>query len=927
MKKIIKFFLVLVVASVGALSLADVPNAYDLKPLVMKAYGVRTAGATSPTTICLVMGCSWTHNAFDARSYRITSKDDPNYAYEKFVQPTACKKLSHELEFEVPNNHGLPTGGDVTKLMRSVIELTVPYPLIEGKRYSVIAQGVNDLMATSGCAAHTFTYSATKPFNPKDSALASQMVGLRTMRSVGNGIFLLEFGAGYSPNGGNDLTAYSFTINGRTIKPEAMGRRTRLDVYYPQGWPYKGLLMHDVFVQLPIKIKNGDKLTVTVKDSVTAGNRTATLDFDTTSSKLTAFSDAIQVNQIGYIPNGAKFAYIGRWLGSFPEYKLSSPSSTYSAGSSRYEQGPVDYNASGSASVQKVTNKKPDDCSLKFDTAPNFKICDAASHRVVYTGKSKQVGYAGKPDFKINHAGSDTYELDFSDFKSSGTYYIVVDGVGRSFDFEISPSVYEKAFKVQSFGVFVQRCGQKLDAPYSYWQRIACHTKGVAITDIVPNDTRNLGLLRSFAEQHSDSEMRKLPIRGGHHDAGDYNPRSHLDVAQVLLLAYELAPQKFYDGQLNIPEKANGIPDIVDEALWSIRLWNGLYNDDGSVYDGTESNGDPNFFQTVELDPLGDFAWGKSSRAALNYAAVMARAARILKKCRITQQPDYPNPEEKAYQPTLSADAYLARAKKAFEWGYSNMNGTNGDKLGLKENCTSYLVYAAAELFSTTGEERYHDIVKQKSLWATQEKVALVQNGQGDLSWAAYCYAFIPDGKADPVIKKRAINSIKDEADSYIWGSKQMAYKFIRHPWAPISWGTGSFESYCMPIIAMWGLTHEQQYYDWMIRTCDNTLGANPMCISWIVGLGERTVHAPLHNSRYSPSGMPVAGQQVEGPYTKVGGYNVKNTFYPAPVDNAPVAVLHNFVDAHFAIAMDEGVVNNQAKSMAVFGLLLPDKQ
>jgi hypothetical protein len=96
------------------------------------------------------------------------------------------------------------------------------------------------------------------------------------------------------------------------------------------------------------------------------------------------------------------------------------------------------------------------------------------------------------------------------------------------------------------------------------------------------------------------------------------------------------------------------------------------------------------------------------------------------------------------------------------------------------------------------------------------------------------------------------------------------------------------------------------------------------MSISWIVGLGERSVHAPLHNSRYSPFGVPVVGQQVEGPYTKIGGYNVANTLYPLVNQHA---VLHNFVDAHFAIAMDEGVVNNQVKTMAVFGLLLPDKK
>ncbi len=107
-----------------------------------------------------------------------------------------------------------------------------------------------------------------------------------------------------------------------------------------------------------------------------------------------------------------------------------------------------------------------------------------------------------------------------------------------------------------------------------------------------------------------------ITAHGGHHDAGDYNPRSHLDVAQTLMDAYEMAPRKFYDGQLNIPEKGNGVPDILDEAHWALRLWLDLQDADGGVYHGTESAGDPNFVETVELDHLGDYAYAKDAAAS-----------------------------------------------------------------------------------------------------------------------------------------------------------------------------------------------------------------------------------------------------------------------------------------------------------------------
>lgn len=1129
----------------------------DSKPYVMKMYGVRSAGAVSDTKIQVVIGCSQTGAAFSKKSYRIISKDDPNYAYKKFVQPVDVKKIEDcEREFAVPEGFSAPGGASIRFFLRSVVELTLPEPMVPGKTYTVVGQGEGGTMVTAAHTAHTFVYTPDKGFvYPKlgEDAGAAQMLGLRGMRSVGNGIVLLEFGAAYSSPGGNKLSNYTFTYNGKKVEPEALGRRTRLDIYQPTGWPFKGYVMHDIFVKLPITIKDGDVLDVSVAEAVCSGNRTAQLKYKL--NDLSSFSDAIQVNQIGYLPERIKVAYLGRWLGSYPEVvkKAAGEESDEDVLDTSleviYPEVPdrlIDPPAVVEVEAEPVEEEEDKPLplnSLGFDEAPEFMICDAKSGKTVYTGKAKFILRGDDIDLRINHAGSNVYELDFTEFKKPGNYYIYIDGVGRSLDFEINENVYKKPFDIQSYGVFSQRCGQELTAPYSDWERIACHVKGVvpttnpftrrdmgkfestiiyspvkpqppAATVAIKNDPAlvayinfdepvvsvendylklypkgagdyiengavagsgcvyaaaegenngfegtlkwevekglamsiwmcrddsvsegnqwnnniitlggpdsqsfNLhagwGIVRmdgkigfgripdkkwhhfvisiepqaegeknTTAKIYWDGEFRgemkvnyrgddrfylttisgknvkgtyfdefriynrpitaeevnalavitpdKLPTvihtHGGHHDAGDYNPRSHLDVAQALLMVYEVAPQKFYDGQLNIPEKANGIPDIVDEALWAIRVWNGLYDEkDGSVYEGTESNGDPNFIETVELDPKGDFAWAKSARAALNYAAVMARTARILKTCKIKEQPTYLTKEQAALQPKLSADAYLARAKKAFEWGKANPPTGLKKSSDYAQQYTTCLAYAAAELYHTTKDKAYHEVFKANVPWGFRENVQLQVDGMWDLSWAAYSYAIIPDKYADPVYKTQAIASIKKEADMYLDGSSRMPYKFIRHSFAPISWGTGAYQNWCLPIVAMWHLTKDDMYYDWLVRTCDNTLGANPMCISWVVGLGERSVHAPLHNSRYSPFGVPVKGQQVEGPYMNVNGYNVAETMYPRPSKTS--AIMYQFVDTHFSIAMDEGVVNNQSKTMAIFGLLLPDKK
>ena len=201
----------------------------------------------------------------------------------------------------------------------------------------------------------------------------------------------------------------------------------------------------------------------------------------------------------------------------------------------------------------------------------------------------------------------------------------------------------------------------------------------------------------------------------------------------------------------------------------------------------------------------------------------------------------------------------------------------------------------------------------------------MIVHGKRDLSWAAYAYALVPDAQADAAVKKAAIGAIRREAEMYVRGSSQMAYKFVRHPYAPISWGTGAYENYCKPVAAMWALTGEAKWRDWLVRTCDNTLGANPLCLSYVTGLGPRRVHMPLHNSRYSPLGEAAPGMQVEGPVAAGDGgkRNVNGTFHPTFTDSH--AVLHSFVDVAFAIGMDEGLTISQAHTMAIFGLLLPD--
>ena len=60
---------------------------------------------------------------------------------------------------------------------------------------------------------------------------------------------------------------------------------------------------------------------------------------------------------------------------------------------------------------------------------------------------------------------------------------------------------------------------------------------------------------------------------------------------------------------------------------------------------------------------------------------------------------------------------------------------------------------------------------------------------------------------------------------------------------------------------------------------------------------------------------------QVEGPNKNFAGYSYKDTAYPRCQER--FAIMQHYADVHFAIAMDEPVVNNMANTMVVFGLLV----
>ena len=852
----------LLAAAAGAAWPAD-----DAKPETMRVWGVREAAPLSATEIRVVLGAAFTHAAKEEEAWRILSDDDPAYAFTSFVRPVSVRKIAEAAEFRLPAGDASPECAKFETLDAVAYRLKLPSPMRDGVRYWVVAHGRmhHSVPVTGGRAEASFAFRAGGPFAkaelppPDDAAKAT--AGVRGIWSVGGGIVRLECGPGLVPPACDDPASYSVAVNGKPAAVRSVGRRSVIDVYKPVGWPYKALTKHDVFLDLGAPLKTGDAVAVSVAPTAMAAGAAADakLEFDERAS----VSDAIKANQVGYLPDAAKEARLGRWMGS--------------AG------------------------------ALDFPEAPRFQVRDAATHEVAFEGVGRPVHRAGEKDARAGDlSGENVWALDFTPLAKEGTYYLAVPGVGRSFAFRVAADAYAPAFAAAATGLVAQRCGIELRKPWFPWNRIACHAKGIVPTTAFRIAPPPLADLPSMALPGAEP----LAASGGHHDAGDYNPRSHLDVARTLLDAFDAAPAKFADGQMPVPpdERANGIPDVVDEALWALRLWTGLQDADGGVRGGTESAGDPNFFQTVELDDKGDYAFAKDSASSYRFAGVAAQAARILRGFEAG---------------ATRAEDLLDRAVAAWDWAEAHPTPIASDPKRLGSLYTTPRACAAAHLFAATGEEKFHEAFLGTTPWKKDPRAPLVRDGTYDHKAAAFAYVrCVPENKADPAVRAAAKDAIVREADRLCQTAEATAYPFVRHPWAPMSWGTGAYPIHLAPVVHAWAATGDAKYRDWIVRTCDNTLGCNPMSTCWMTGIGSRRIHAPLHNSRYAPDG-PVAGLQCQGPSQRGEGYRYRETAFPA--HRSDTASLYAFADVHFAIAMDEGTVDSQAMTLAAFGLLLPD--
>ena len=417
-------------------------------------------------------------------------------------------------------------------------------------------------------------------------------------------------------------------------------------------------------------------------------------------------------------------------------------------------------------------------------------------------------------------SGDYVYRMDLSAVPEGGPYKIAVKGYGCSYPFGVGGDFSRRLGFVAFRSLYHQRCGCPIIEPYAWNIRMKpCHTT-IYQTNAPIAEARLIvrGTEPTFT------------AHGGYHDAGDADRRTyHMDVPVTLLTTYEAFPQLFTDDQFNIPDKfdekfnilgkGNGIPDIIDEAMWGTMFWEYMQESSGAIHWGTETQGySP--FTTYDKETKRFGTEVLNVRSASFASGMFMHMARIIKP----------------YNPRRSEEL-----RKHAEMAYAAA-GTGSQ--------SSHRLYYAVQKYLLTGDEAAHQMVKE--LADNASRYANTFNGPPESfasnGWLAsffYSYVIEKQRPTDPAVVERFKAALKAAADREIGYLKGNAYP-VGTPMNLRWWGSNTAQGqYAFPCLLQWSLTKEQKYIDAACQLMDYDQGLNPIGKCYMCGIGFNRVYNP----------------------------------------------------------------------------------
>ena len=484
-------------------------------------------------------------------------------------------------------------------------------------------------------------------------------------------------------------------------------------------------------------------------------------------------------------------------------------------------------------------------------------------------------------------SGDTLRPVDFSDLREPGTYYLDAPGLGKSHPFTIGDDVFARPFRLALRSFYGQRCGTAVSmAPdFPEYEYPACHTM---VSQFHPSSGR-------------EGERNTV---GGWHDAGDYNRyivNSGITTG-TLLWAYELNADKLRDLNLDLPESGNGTPDILNEARWNLEWMLTMQDEtDGGVWHKNTSANFSGFVMPQEdNDPMlivgAPSEPHKVTAATADFAAVMAAAARVYREF----DADF-------------ADQCLAAAKAAFEWAVEHPEshygrqpeGINTGGYG-DGNARDEILWAAAELFRTTGDDRYNayflDHYEDFELTATEAPAWPVVY---QLAFYSYALADGADAEVAATMKQQAIAA----ADGIVERASANGYRNPM-PGDQYVWGSnGNVANYGLMLRMADHFDPNRAYVDAAQDALHYLLGRNTFGKSFVTHVGSDWFMHPHHR----PSGAD--GIEQPWPGLLSGGPNAGRDTPPA----------RQWVDDQDSYSKNENAINWNAPLVFLLAEALPE--
>jgi len=445
-------------------------------------------------------------------------------------------------------------------------------------------------------------------------------------------------------------------------------------------------------------------------------------------------------------------------------------------------------------------------------------------------------------------SGDKVWWVDFTKVTSPGSYYLDAQGIGSSFDFRVGNDIFVRTLQMSMLFYTGQRCGTevKLGGDFARFHHAQCHTAD------------------AFFDP-STGRTGKRAIAGGWHDAGDfgrYTINSGISMG-TLLLAYELNEEKLAHFELMIPESHARLPHLLAEIRWNLDWMLQMQDESGGAWHKETTAKFPgSILPESDNAPMLIVGSGKSpyltTQATADLVAVAALAARIYRK----------------FDPAL-ADRCLLVAERGWNWLESTTDShfyanPSGIETGAYEddNADDERLWAATELFRTTGKASYHNY-----FLSNYRNSQPMFNSGFPHEWkkvhalGLYGYALENKQPTDPKVQQEIRREALKAADEIATRISKNGYR------VPLTtenyiWGSNALvANYGMMLRLANRISPNPRYVNAAQDTLHYLLGRNTFNTSYVTQVGSRWPMNPHHRPSEADDIIePWPGMLIGGP-------------------------------------------------------------